>query len=63
MFFVIFLQVADALETKLGRNFQLVMDKGTLDAMGLHADGPVKRSLMSNLVQIYPWLPCYITTT
>lgn len=37
------LQVDDILETKLDRKFQLVMDKGTLDAIGLHPDGPVKR--------------------
>lgn len=38
-----FCKVDDVLETKLGRQFQLVMDKGTLDAIGLHPDGPVKR--------------------
>ncbi|XP_062150693.1 uncharacterized protein LOC133859334 [Alnus glutinosa] len=37
--------VDDVLETKLGRQFQLVMDKGTLDAIGLHPDGPVKRMM------------------
>ncbi|WOL02014.1 protein-lysine N-methyltransferase Mettl10 [Canna indica] len=46
--------VDDVLETKLGRSFQLVMDKGTLDAIGLHPDGPVKRMMywdsVSNLV-------------
>lgn len=31
------------LETKLDRKFKLVMDKGTLDAIGLHPDGPVNR--------------------
>ena len=36
-------KVDDVLETKLERQFQLVMDKGTLDAIGLHPDGPVKR--------------------
>lgn len=36
-------QVDDALDTKLDRKFQLVTDKGTLDAIGLHPDGPVKR--------------------
>lgn len=35
--------VDDALETKLDKKFQLVMDKGTLDAIGLHPDGPIKR--------------------
>jgi SAM-dependent methyltransferase len=35
--------VDDALETKLDKKFNLVMDKGTLDAIGLHPDGPVKR--------------------
>ncbi|KAF2313827.1 hypothetical protein GH714_013687 [Hevea brasiliensis] len=35
--------VDDVLETKLKRQFQLVMDKGTLDAIGLHPDGPIKR--------------------
>ncbi|XP_010528516.1 PREDICTED: protein-lysine N-methyltransferase mettl10 [Tarenaya hassleriana] len=35
--------VDDILETKLDRQFKLVMDKGTLDAIGLHPDGPVKR--------------------
>ncbi|GKV16686.1 hypothetical protein SLEP1_g27294 [Rubroshorea leprosula] len=35
--------VDDVLETKLERKFQLVMDKGTLDAIGLHPDGTVKR--------------------
>lgn len=36
-------QVDDVLETKLDRKFQLVVDKGTLDAIGLHPDGPIKR--------------------
>ncbi|KAI8541908.1 hypothetical protein RHMOL_Rhmol08G0097200 [Rhododendron molle] len=36
-------QVDDVLETKLERKYQLVMDKGTLDAIGLHPDGPIKR--------------------
>ncbi|XP_077221253.1 uncharacterized protein LOC143854984 [Tasmannia lanceolata] len=35
--------VDDVLETKLERQFKLVMDKGTLDAIGLHPDGPIKR--------------------
>ncbi|KAF2295363.1 hypothetical protein GH714_032667 [Hevea brasiliensis] len=35
--------VVDILETKVERQFQLVMDKGTLDAIGLHPDGPIKR--------------------
>ncbi|KAG0459683.1 hypothetical protein HPP92_022811 [Vanilla planifolia] len=34
--------IDDVLETKLENKFQLVMDKGTLDAIGLHPDGPVK---------------------
>ncbi|CAJ1842725.1 unnamed protein product [Sphenostylis stenocarpa] len=37
--------VDDVLETKLEQEFQLVMDKGTLDAIGLHPDGPVKRMM------------------
>ena len=37
------LQVDDVLESKLERRFELVMDEGTLDAIGLHPDGPVKR--------------------
>ncbi|KAK7394187.1 hypothetical protein VNO78_14708 [Psophocarpus tetragonolobus] len=37
--------VDDVLETKLEQEFQLVMDKGTLDAIGLHPDGPVKRRI------------------
>ncbi|XP_058185308.1 uncharacterized protein LOC131302607 [Rhododendron vialii] len=35
--------VDDVLESKLERKYQLVMDKGTLDAIGLHPDGPIKR--------------------
>ncbi|XP_022759293.1 EEF1A lysine methyltransferase 2-like [Durio zibethinus] len=35
--------VDDILETKLERQFQLIMDKGTLDAIGLHPEGPIKR--------------------
>lgn len=35
--------VDDILETKLQRKFLLVTDKGTLDAIGLHPDGPIKR--------------------
>ncbi|KAI8541909.1 hypothetical protein RHMOL_Rhmol08G0097200 [Rhododendron molle] len=38
-----FADVDDVLETKLERKYQLVMDKGTLDAIGLHPDGPIKR--------------------
>ena len=36
-------QVDDILETKLDKKFHLVTDKGTLDAIGLHPDGPIKR--------------------
>lgn len=43
LFALIVLKVDDVLETKLEQEFQLVMDKGTLDAIGLHPDGPVKR--------------------
>ncbi|KAL2522374.1 S-adenosyl-L-methionine-dependent methyltransferase superfamily protein [Forsythia ovata] len=35
--------VDDVLDTKLDKKFQLVVDKGTLDAIGLHPDGPLKR--------------------
>ncbi|KAG6512856.1 EEF1A lysine methyltransferase 2-like [Zingiber officinale] len=46
--------VDDVLETKLNRKFHLVMDKGTLDAIGLHPDGQMKRLMywesVSNLV-------------
>ncbi|XP_047263259.1 EEF1A lysine methyltransferase 2 isoform X1 [Capsicum annuum] len=35
--------VDDILETKLDKRFLLVMDKGTLDAIGLHPDSPIKR--------------------
>ncbi|GAB4832346.1 hypothetical protein Ancab_006362 [Ancistrocladus abbreviatus] len=35
--------VDDVLGTKFERQFSLVMDKGTLDAIGLHPDGPIKR--------------------
>ncbi|XP_050103527.1 uncharacterized protein LOC126583242 [Malus sylvestris] len=35
--------VDDILETKLDRQFKLVVDKGTLDAIGLHPDGSIKR--------------------
>lgn len=35
--------VDDVLDTKLEKQFQLVMDKGTLDAIGLHPDGHIKR--------------------
>ncbi|KAG5614415.1 hypothetical protein H5410_014239 [Solanum commersonii] len=37
------LNVDDILETKLDTTFRLVLDKGTLDAIGLHPDGPIKR--------------------
>ncbi|KAL5726639.1 hypothetical protein ACHQM5_009665 [Ranunculus cassubicifolius] len=37
--------VDDVLDTKLERQFRLVIDKGTLDAIGLHPDGPMKRIL------------------
>ncbi|WVZ72026.1 hypothetical protein U9M48_020546 [Paspalum notatum var. saurae] len=37
--------VDDVLESKLERRFGLVMDEGTLDAIGLHPDGPVKRMM------------------
>jgi SAM-dependent methyltransferase len=33
----------DILESKLERQFRLINDKGTLDAIGLHPDGAVKR--------------------
>lgn len=36
-------KVDDILETKLDTMFRLVLDKGTLDAIGLHPDGPIKR--------------------
>ncbi|CAL1405358.1 unnamed protein product [Linum trigynum] len=46
--------VDDILETKLERQFRIVIDKGTLDAIGLHPDGPIKRIMywdsMSKLV-------------
>ncbi|XP_062201121.1 uncharacterized protein LOC133903667 [Phragmites australis] len=37
--------VDDVLESKLERRFDLVMDEGTLDAIGHHPDGPVKRMM------------------
>nr|CAD1822758.1 unnamed protein product [Ananas comosus var. bracteatus] len=37
--------VDDVLETKLERKFRLVNDKYTLDAIGLHPDGHVKRMM------------------
>eukprot|EP00249_Psilotum_nudum_P011941 c23480_g1_i1 orf=380-1483(-) len=37
--------VDDILETKLKTQFKLVTDKGTLDAIGLHPEGPLKRNL------------------
>ncbi|CAM8927318.1 unnamed protein product [Rhodiola kirilowii] len=42
--------VDDVLETKLDKQFQLVVDKGTLDAIGLHPDGPLKRIMYWNSV-------------
>ncbi|CAI9282684.1 unnamed protein product [Lactuca saligna] len=42
-FATIKLLVDDILETKLDKKFRLVTDKGTLDAIGLHPDGPIKR--------------------
>ena len=38
-----FIQEDDVLETKLQRRFRLVNDKGTLDDIGLHPHGAVKR--------------------
>ncbi|KAL4554680.1 hypothetical protein LXL04_037282 [Taraxacum kok-saghyz] len=38
------LLVEDVLETKLDKNFELVMDKETLD-IGLHQDGSIKRNM------------------
>ncbi|KAK1301448.1 hypothetical protein QJS10_CPB12g00309 [Acorus calamus] len=35
--------VDDILETKLERQFRLVIDKGTFDAIGLHPDGSIRR--------------------
>ncbi|KAH8965167.1 hypothetical protein BDL97_04G104700 [Sphagnum fallax] len=35
--------VDDVLDSKLNRQFQLVTDKGTLDAIGLHSDGVARR--------------------
>eukprot|EP00252_Welwitschia_mirabilis_P007922 TRINITY_DN19617_c0_g1_i1.p1 TRINITY_DN19617_c0_g1~~TRINITY_DN19617_c0_g1_i1.p1 ORF type:complete len:354 (+),score=68.49 TRINITY_DN19617_c0_g1_i1:135-1196(+) len=35
--------VDDILESKLQRQYKLVNDKGTLDAVGLHPDGAIKR--------------------
>ncbi|XP_072981070.1 uncharacterized protein [Typha angustifolia] len=37
--------VDDILETKLERQFQLVNDKGTVDAIGLQQDGTIKRMM------------------
>ncbi|KAF6137541.1 hypothetical protein GIB67_031820 [Kingdonia uniflora] len=42
--------VDDVLEIKLDRQFRLVMDKGTLDAIGLHPDGSLKRIMYWNSV-------------
>ncbi|MFS7973471.1 putative Methyltransferase domain-containing protein [Helianthus anomalus] len=41
--------VDDILETKLDKQFHLVIDKGTLDAIGLHPDGPVKRQAIISI--------------
>ena len=38
-----FIQADDGLECKLLRQFRLINDKGTLDVIGLHLDGAVKR--------------------
>ncbi|KAH7682650.1 Protein-lysine N-methyltransferase Efm4/METTL10 protein [Dioscorea alata] len=49
--------VDDVLDTKLDRKFQLIVDKGTFDAIGLHPDGLVKRMMyweaVSNLVTAF----------
>ncbi|ONK81440.1 uncharacterized protein A4U43_C01F29110 [Asparagus officinalis] len=46
--------VDDILESKLDKKYHLVMDKGTLDSIGMHPDGPAKRisywESVSNLV-------------
>ncbi|GFS36883.1 S-adenosyl-L-methionine-dependent methyltransferases superfamily protein [Actinidia rufa] len=42
--------VDDILDTKLERKYKLVVDKGTLDAIGLHPDGPIKRIMYWNSV-------------
>lgn len=46
--------IDDVLETKLDRKYQLVTDKGVLDAIGMHPEGPAKRRMywesLSNLV-------------
>lgn len=35
--------VDDVLDTKINQQFKLVTDKGTVDAIGLHPDGPARR--------------------
>lgn len=40
----------DILESKLQRQFRLVNDDGTLDAIGLHPDGAVKRIMYKGSV-------------
>ena len=52
-------QVDDILDTKLERQFKLVLDKGTLDAIGLHPDGPVKRQLLILISFIENYRICY----
>ncbi|XP_075098404.1 uncharacterized protein LOC107789757 isoform X3 [Nicotiana tabacum] len=47
--------VDDVLETKLDTRFRLVLDKGTLDAIGLHPDGLIKRSLHHVIVRKMNW--------
>ncbi|KAL6551834.1 hypothetical protein OROGR_007988 [Orobanche gracilis] len=47
--------VDDILETKLDWKFQLVTDKGTLDAIGLHPDGPLKSLPSCDKCRIMCW--------